>query len=1275
MNRPIRKFFSILLVLCLLFTFAGTSVAFAAEPEMGQAELPEVGEPSPSETPEATEPPSNTEAPDQTLEEVPPTEDLPITEESAQPEPEAQTAAITGIEELIGIARQDGGKAAALLSAYTDEAAYMDALSQILDIYYSEGLTAQLEAFSAAIDARAAQTLQNYAAAAAERAGSGLGYVPGEVLVVFGSGVSEAQAEATMQSLDSTVSDIIEAPANEVVAVVDIPLDQTVAQAVSEITANPAVSYAQPNYLYELAETDDVPLGAAVQEASASLASLPNDPGVSEQWHLDKINVGEAWNIVDSKSGSKVKVAIIDAAVDLNHEDLASNIIASQCYDMQTGVAQPYPTTPKTHGTHVAGLVGAVANNGKGGTGVASGSRNQVVEMIAYNVFRDSDNKAPTSAIIAALNHAVLSGAKVANMSLGYAPSQTSMPWDKLFEDAVNDATAKGMVVVVAAGNDNGDATFLPADFDNALSVINTLNYTDPTSNSKSSSSNYGAKKDISAPGNAIYSTYPGNTYAKSSGTSMASPIVAGVAAMMLYVNPSLTPAQIQDMITGTATDLYTPGFDVYTAWGNVNAYRAVAKAANINIPATPQNFKAAAQGTTSAALSWGSVSGVNGYKIYRSESADSGYTLVRTNTSATQTSYTDASLTLGKTYYYKVTAYVTSGATELESVPAGPASTKAALSAPTNFKAEKIIGQESVKLSWSAVSGSTGYEVYRSDSETGTYSLINKAAGASTLQYTDNTVINGRTYYYKVNAYVTQGGDDISGNQTEAVKVVVTDGAGPVTNLKAESAGYNSAKISWDVVSNADGYNVYRATSAGGTYTKAGTTTTGSFTQSNLSTGSTYFFTVKAYRNQGSQKIEGEAAGPVSVKPVNAAPESLKLSKATGGFKLTWTKSAGATGYDIYRSESKTGTYKVIGSVTGANTLTYTDTAGLGVGKTYYYKVAAYRTMSSGKVAGDDSPIMQATKSTPKPENLAGKGQSTSSIKLTWNRPEGALGYYIYRSTNKNGGYKSIKLLTSSAASLSYTDSKDLAPGTKYYYKVIPYILVDGEKVKGITGGPVAAQTKSATPTGIKAAFTGNAEVSVSWNAVDGAAGYQLYRATAAAGPFNGIKTLTTNSFKDTSVSSGSTYYYKVRSYRTVGGQKVFSTFSAVATAFREAEKPVYTIGVVNTTNNNLTSSLFSMTNRGTKDIVIQATTAKLLVNPESASGYDRTLTLWVDGIKQTGTITLKPGEQKRVSYTCSPATVYTPSSHLVFNFTCDGRTAQNDVSAAGGASWKYID
>ncbi len=1266
MNRPIRKFFSILLVLCLLFTCAGTSVAFAAEPDLDQVVDTPQTEPAPSDSPEETEPPAETTAPDQVLEPVPQPEDTPVTEESAQPEAEAQTAAITDITELLNIARQDGAQAAALLSAYTDDAAYMDALSQILDIYYKEGLTAQLEAFSAAIDARAAEKLQNYAAAAAERAGGSLGYVPGEVLVVFDSGVSQTQAEATMQSLDGAVKDVVEAPSSEVVAVVDIPLDQTVAQAVTEITADPAVSYAQPNYLYDTAE--------AAIEADAGAASLPNDPDIDKQWHLNKINVGEAWNIVDSKNGSKVKVAILDNIVDLSHEDLASNIIASQCFDMQTGVAQPYPSAAQPHGTHVAGLIGAVANNGKGVTGVASGSRNQVVEMIAYNVFRNSDNKAPTSAIIAALNHAVLSGAKVVNMSLGYTQSQV-LPADKLFEDAVNDATSKGTVVVAAAGNYSSDATFLPGDFDNAIGVISTLNYTDPTSNSKTSTSNYGDKKDISAPGNAIYSTYPGNTYANNSGTSMASPIVAGVAAMMLYVNPSLTPAQIKDMITGTATDLYTPGFDSQTAWGNVNAYRAVAKAANMVIPATPQNFKATAQGTTGAALSWSSVSGVNGYNIYRSESADGSYTLIRTNTAASQTSYTDTGLTLGKTYYYKVASYVTSGSTTLESIPAGPASVVAAFPAPGNFKAEKVVGQESVNLSWGSVSGSTGYEVYRSDSETGQYSLISKVQGVSTLQYTDNTVINGRTYFYKVNAYLTQGGIDISGNQTSAVKVVVSDGAGPVTNLKAESTGYNSAQISWDVVSGADGYNVYRSTSVSGTYSLAGSSTTGSFSQSGLSTGGTYYFKVRAYRTQGSQKVEGPDAGPVSAKPVNAAPESLKLSKATGGFKLTWTKSAGATGYDIYRSESKTGTYKVVGTVAGANTLTYTDTAGLGVGKTYYYKVAAYRNMSSGKVTGADSPIMQATKSTPKPENLAGKGQNTSSIKLTWNRPEGALGYYIYRSTNKSGGYKSIKLMTSSASALSYTDSKDLAPGTKYYYKVIPYILVDGNKVKGITGGPVAAQTKSATPAGIKAEFTGAAEVSVSWGAVDGAAGYQVYRATAAAGPFSGVKTLTTNSFKDTSVSSGTTYYYKVRSYRTVSGQKVFSTFSPVATAFRQAEKPVYTIGVPNVTNNNLTSSLFSMTNRGTKDIVIQANTAKLMVNPESSSGYDRTLTLWVDGIKQTSTITLKPGEQKRVSFTCSPATVYTPSSHVIFNFTCDGRTAQNDVSAAGGASWKYID
>ncbi len=1275
MNQTTRKFFSVVLVLCLLFTFAGASTAFAAdlpatEPQVTEPQVTEpivTPETPQEETSSPTENPENTDTPEPSTTETPAkpsATETPLPEATVSPEPEASVATVVSMEELLVLAQQDGTKAAELINTYTDDAAFAEAVKQVLDLYYENGLTDQLQAFSAVIDARAAELLQNYSQAAAERMSTHLGYAPGEVLVVFNSGIAQPQAIAAMDSLDSTLEQTVETPASEVVAVVEIPLDQTVEQAVSEISADPAVAYAQPNYLYELAE--------AAPDPSAYLSAVPNDPDVNKQWHFDKINAGEAWDIVNIKHGQKVKVAVLDSTADIQHQDLASNVVPSQSFDMQTGTAKPYKTTGATHGTHVSGIMGAVANNGAGGTGIGSGSTNQVMEMIELNVLNDITNKASTSVLIAAINQAVQSGAKVINMSLGYESTGHSI--DQLFETAIDSAVSKGTVVVAAACNYSSDAVFYPSDFANVISVINTKNYTDPTSNAKASSSNYGANKTISAPGESIYSTILSNNYGINSGTSMAAPIVSGVVAMMLYVNPSLTPAQITSMLTSTATDLYTPGFDVYTAWGNVNAYRAVATAAGIDIPSTPQNLSASNHNYNSVALSWKVVSGVTGYHIYRAETEAGAYSLVRTNTANTQTAYTDTGLVPGKTYYYKVAAYSMSDGNEIESIYAGPVSATPTLPSPGNVKAVKNTGVDSATLSWSSVSGASGYEIYRSTNSSSDYSLLYTTSSATETSYTDTAVLHAGTYYYKVNAYSLVNGEKAGGSPSTPVSVYISDTPQAVSNLAAQSSDYSSITISWDLLPDASGYNIYSSTSENGTYTSIGTTKEGQFISTKLATGKAYYYKVAAYRTSGSSKIEGDFAGPVSAKAVNAAPENLKaVSASYNSVKLTWTKSAGASGYDIYRATSQTGSYSRIATNSGANTVSYISSK-LSVGRTYYYKVVPFRNMSFGKVTGNEAGPISGTPVSEKPINLVGKGLDTSSIGLTWEKPAGANGYLVYRSITKSGGYKLIKTLESSATSVSYTDS-GLVPNSKYYYKVIPYTNVSGTKVKGQTAGPVSAETKSNKVEGITATCTAYNQISVSWNKVAGAYGYQLFRSTNASTGFVNIKTLRANSWVDSSgLGTPKQYFYKVRSFSTVDGKKVYGAYSSVVSATTFNTKPEYSIGVPKIVNNNTTSSLFSMTNRGKFDLVILADSAKFVDNPNEASRNDRNLTLWVDGVKVTDKIVLKPGEQKKVSITCSPATVYTPDTHLLFKFTYDGRTCLNDVYANGRPEWKYV-
>lgn len=366
----------------------------------------------------------------------------------------------------------------------------------------------------------------------------------GEVLVKFHNDVPGEAAENTLNALDSVQLD-----ASSDIIVTDVPEGETVESFVESLEAQPSIEYAQPNYVYTLERT-------------------VNDPFIGNQWHLNKIGAFNAWDT--TMGSSDIKVAVIDTGIDLVHQDFAGQIAAQTDVVDNDGSAQD----DNGHGTHVAGIIAAKADNGIGVAGVAPG-----VKLIAVDVFGFYLNDqtltlefgALTSEVIEGIQYARAQGADVINMSLG------GSDYDQAFENTVNAAVSAGVVVVAAAGNNSSGGTtdaHYPSDFESCISVIAT-----DQSDLKAGFSNYGPKKDIAAPGVGIYSTYP-NTYQFMNGTSMASPVVAGVVALMLSVNPSLTVGEVKSILYSTAVDLGTTGPDDYYGNGRVNAQAAVAAAA-----------------------------------------------------------------------------------------------------------------------------------------------------------------------------------------------------------------------------------------------------------------------------------------------------------------------------------------------------------------------------------------------------------------------------------------------------------------------------------------------------------------------------------------------------------------------------------------------------------------------------------------------------------------------------------------------------------------------
>ncbi len=284
----------------------------------------------------------------------------------------------------------------------------------------------------------------------------------------------------------------------------------------------------------------------------------PNTSSSGGQWYQYKIQAQQAW---DLQTGSNaVRVAVVDDAVQTNHPELLGACLPGYDAAEEDMDVEP-PTSAHDHGTHVAGLIGALTDNGQGMASLAYGVRILPVKVTFDN---NPDNVAGGFEGIA---WAVSNGADVINCSWGSETySQTGLT---VIQDAVN----AGITVVAAAGNFNNSVVQFPAGYDGVIAVGAST-----SSDTRSSFSNYGSWIDVSAPGSLIWSLAPNNGYQVKNGTSFAAPLVSALAALLKSNNPNLSPAEVQACIQGAADDIsfLNPDFNGLIGAGRINAYEAI---------------------------------------------------------------------------------------------------------------------------------------------------------------------------------------------------------------------------------------------------------------------------------------------------------------------------------------------------------------------------------------------------------------------------------------------------------------------------------------------------------------------------------------------------------------------------------------------------------------------------------------------------------------------------------------------------------------------------
>jgi serine protease len=299
-------------------------------------------------------------------------------------------------------------------------------------------------------------------------------------------------------------------------------------------------------------------------DATMTAVGVPagNDPYRSQQWDLSKIRVGDAWQ---KATGAGVTVAVIDTGVDASHPDLAGQVLTGyDAINKTSGTA----TDPNGHGTHVAGTIAAMTDNEIGVSAVAPNAKILPIRVLGASGSGYMSDAA--AGIVYAADH----GANVINMSLGSESKVVAV------SNAIAYARSKGVVVVAAAGNERGYGS--PISYPAADAGVIAVAATD-SNDAVASYSNQGDYVDVAAPGSAILSTYPkallSSGYGILSGTSMASPHVAAVAALLKSYNSGLTPEQVEQAMESSAVDLGAVGKDRDYGYGRVDAAAALTAA------------------------------------------------------------------------------------------------------------------------------------------------------------------------------------------------------------------------------------------------------------------------------------------------------------------------------------------------------------------------------------------------------------------------------------------------------------------------------------------------------------------------------------------------------------------------------------------------------------------------------------------------------------------------------------------------------------------------
>ena len=436
--------------------------------------------------------------------------------------------------------------------------------------------------------------------------------------------------------------------------------------------------------------------------------------------------------------------------------------------------------------------------------------------------------------------------------------------------------------------------------------------------------------------------------------------------------------------------------------------------------------------------------------------------------------------------------------------------------------------GYEYANLKWDAFDGAAGYQIYKSNKKKGTFKL----QGSTELTTFKGTGKFIKKSYFKVRAYkVNKSGEKIYSKFSKKKEVLITLGK-PSLSI---TPGQTEIKLSWNAIEDATGYQIKRATKKSGIYRSVKDTTQLSFTNIGASAARIYYYKARAYKTVGNKKHYGPYCAAVTGATLRSAPENLTATAINNEVRLTWSKSTLASGYQVYRSTAKNGSYSSLGSTSDTN---FTD-KNVSVGTKYFYKVCAYIDLNEVRYNGDCcDPVSRAfhysapvVKVTPQEE----------AVKLSWDEVPGVAGYQVYRADKPNGKYTKL----GKTDKLTYKNT-DLTLDKVYYYRVRAYQVVDSKNRYGSFSGELHGMTKIKAPSKVEGKSNENS-ISLTWKKATNATAYEVYRSTEANGEYEKLGTSKDTSYTDKqNLVKKQAYFYKVRGYVKFDGVTYYGEYNS---------------------------------------------------------------------------------------------------------------------------------